>query len=108
MHTKNKPANHQVSRVKLEMHITQEELNKTQIPHIWRDYCAHLLPELNKCRMDNYYKPWKCEFERTAWQKCQYDEYFVVEISYHRRMRKLSERKALQEIGMESVADELE
>lgn len=59
----------------IEMHITQQELNKTQIPHIWRDYCAHLLPELNKCRMDNYYKPWKCDLERTAWQKCQYDEY---------------------------------
>ncbi|KAJ3272951.1 hypothetical protein HDV01_005148 [Terramyces sp. JEL0728] len=56
------------------MYITQEELNKTQIPLAWRDYCAHLLPELNKCRHENFYKPWKCELERLTWQKCQYDE----------------------------------
>jgi NADH dehydrogenase (ubiquinone) 1 beta subcomplex subunit 7 len=58
----------------VEMHISQEELNKTQIPLQWRDYCSHLLPALNKCRVDNYYLPWKCEMERIAWQKCQYDE----------------------------------
>ena len=57
------------------MHITQEELNKTQIPLQWRDFCAHLLPELNKCRQDNLYMPWTCHLERTAWQKCQYDDY---------------------------------
>jgi NADH dehydrogenase (ubiquinone) 1 beta subcomplex subunit 7 len=65
----------QVTKRSLEMYITQEELNKTQIPLCWRDYCAHLLPELNKCRMENYYKPWECKLERIAWQKCQYDEY---------------------------------
>jgi NADH dehydrogenase (ubiquinone) 1 beta subcomplex subunit 7 len=56
------------------MYISQEELNKTQIPLKYRDFCAHLLPELNKCRIDNFYAPWKCELERAAWQKCQYDE----------------------------------
>jgi NADH dehydrogenase (ubiquinone) 1 beta subcomplex subunit 7 len=56
------------------MYISQEELSKTQIPLRFRDYCAHLLPELNKCRVEHFYKPWKCELERSAWLKCQYDE----------------------------------
>ncbi|KAI8900533.1 NADH-ubiquinone oxidoreductase B18 subunit-domain-containing protein [Globomyces pollinis-pini] len=84
------------------MYITPEELNKTQIPLCFRDYCAHLLPELNKCRIENYYLPWKCEMERISWQKCQYDD-------YQRRMRKLANRKSLKELGLEnSVSDELQ
>lgn len=59
----------------LESYITAEELNKTQIPLAYRDYCAHLLPTLNKCRQESYYAPWKCKKERVAWQKCQYDDY---------------------------------
>ncbi|KAI8904037.1 B18 subunit of NADH:ubiquinone oxidoreductase [Gorgonomyces haynaldii] len=58
------------------MLISHEEMKKEQIPLCFRDYCAHLLPALNQCRKDNYYMPWKCELERTAWQKCQYDEYY--------------------------------
>jgi NADH dehydrogenase (ubiquinone) 1 beta subcomplex subunit 7 len=57
-----------------EMYITQEEMAKERIPLAFRDYCAHLLPELNKCRLANYYLPWTCEKERVAWNKCQYDE----------------------------------
>eukprot|EP00842_Homolaphlyctis_polyrhiza_P003681 jgi/Hompol1/4313/HPOL_007095-RA len=56
------------------MYITEAELNKTQIPLCWRDYCSHLLPELNECRRANFYAPWKCEMERIAWKKCQFDE----------------------------------
>ncbi|EGF78005.1 hypothetical protein BATDEDRAFT_91120 [Batrachochytrium dendrobatidis JAM81] len=72
------------------MYITQEELNKTQIPLQWRDYCVHLLSELNQCRRESYFAPWKCVEEKLAWQKCQYDD-------YHRRMRKLEKRKIAKE-----------
>ena len=68
------------------MYITQEELQRERIPVKWRDFCSHLLPQLNACRRANYYAPWACELERTAWKKCQYDEYC-------RRMVRLSERK---------------
>ena len=56
------------------MYITKQELQKEQIALCWRDYCAHLLPALNKCRRETFFLPWKCELERLAWQKCQYDE----------------------------------
>ncbi|KAJ3386640.1 hypothetical protein HDU80_000338 [Chytriomyces hyalinus] len=72
------------------MHISQLELQKERIPLAFRDYCSHLLPELNKCRRDNWYLPWHCEMERVTWTKCQYDD-------YQRRMRVLEKRKRLQE-----------
>ncbi|KAI8917437.1 NADH-ubiquinone oxidoreductase B18 subunit-domain-containing protein, partial [Entophlyctis helioformis] len=78
-------------------YITQAELNKTQIPLAWRDYCAHLLPELNKCRRDSMFMPWKCEEERVTWMKCQYDD-------YQRRMRKLERRKAARELALADAA----
>ncbi|TPX62949.1 hypothetical protein PhCBS80983_g00198 [Powellomyces hirtus] len=82
-------------------YITREELNKARIPLAWRDYCAHLLPELNQCRKDNYYLPWKCGNERVAWMKCQYDD-------YQRRMRKLEKRRAKQDADrLDSTAEEL-
>lgn len=48
---------------------------KSRIPLEYRDYCANLLIPLNKCRGETFYLPWKCETERHAYEKCQYDEY---------------------------------
>ncbi|KAJ3296662.1 hypothetical protein BCR33DRAFT_845056 [Rhizoclosmatium globosum] len=72
------------------MHISQKEMQKEKIPIAFRDYCAHLLPELNKCRRDNWYLPWHCEQERVTWTKCQYDD-------YQRRMKILEKRKRLED-----------
>lgn len=41
----------------------------------YRDFCAHLLIPLNKCRRENFYLPWKCEHERHAYELCEYKEY---------------------------------
>ncbi|TPX34850.1 hypothetical protein SmJEL517_g02589 [Synchytrium microbalum] len=69
------------------MLISQEDMAKSRIPVAWRDYCAHLLPELNQCRQDNYYLPWTCEKQRVAWTKCQYDD-------YQRRMKLIEKQRA--------------
>ncbi|KAI8813734.1 NADH-ubiquinone oxidoreductase B18 subunit-domain-containing protein [Cladochytrium replicatum] len=74
------------------MHISQEEMAKALIPLAWRDYCAHLVPELNKCRVGTYYVPWACDKERIAWEKCQYDD-------YQRRMKILTKQKRAEELG---------
>ncbi|KAJ3327893.1 hypothetical protein HDU76_010938 [Blyttiomyces sp. JEL0837] len=81
------------------MHISQAEMAKEKLPLAFRDYCAHLLPELNKCRRENYYLPWHCEKERVAWNKCQYDD-------YQRRMRILSKRKQLEDEAKAASAAE--
>lgn len=44
------------------------------VPLGFRDHCAHLLIDLNKCRKDSFYAMWKCGAERHAYEKCQYDE----------------------------------
>ena len=41
----------------------------------WRDYCAHILIPLNKCRIDHYWLPWTCMDLKHAYEKCQFDEY---------------------------------
>ena len=57
------------------MKVTWEEMSEARVPLEFRDYCAHLLIPLNKCRYDNYYLPWKCEKERHAYEMCQYRDY---------------------------------
>jgi len=69
-----------------EMKVTLEELEKYQIAPHHRDYCAHLLIPLNKCRYENYYMPFKCVDERHAYEKCQYDEYLI-------RVQEMKEKK---------------
>ncbi|KAL3693911.1 hypothetical protein R1sor_007562 [Riccia sorocarpa] len=56
-----------------EMIATQEEMVKARVPMGSRDFCAHLLIPLNKCRLENYYLPWKCVDERHSYEKCEYE-----------------------------------
>merc|ERR1719393_483269 len=58
-----------------EMKVTREEMKAARLPLEWRDYCAHILIPLNKCRIDHYYLPWTCTDLKHAYEKCQYDEY---------------------------------
>jgi len=58
----------------LVMKVTAKEMADAKIPLSARDYCAHLLIPLLKCRKDTYFVPWKCEHEKHAWDRCQYDE----------------------------------
>ena len=57
------------------MKISEKELEDNRIALAYRDYCAHLLVPLNKCRQSTFYLPWKCVDERHTYEKCQYDEY---------------------------------
>ncbi|KAI9591851.1 putative NADH-ubiquinone oxidoreductase B18 subunit [Syncephalis fuscata] len=62
------------------MSASREDMKKNRVPLEWRDYCAHKLIPLNNCRYETCFMPWKCEEERHAYEKCQYDD-------YKRRMR---------------------
>lgn len=35
-------------------------MREAKLPLAYRDSCAHLLIPLNRCRVDTYYLPWKC------------------------------------------------
>ncbi|KAM3316141.1 hypothetical protein ACQJBY_034330 [Aegilops geniculata] len=52
---------------------TQAEMAEARLPIPYRDQCAHLLIPLNKCRVAEFYLPWKCEPERHSYEKCQYE-----------------------------------
>ncbi|KAJ1866807.1 hypothetical protein LPJ78_001542 [Coemansia sp. RSA 989] len=58
-----------------EMKVTAEEMASARIPLRYRDYCAHMLIPLNKCRHRTMYMPWKCEEERHAYEECQYRDF---------------------------------
>ncbi|ODV62286.1 NADH dehydrogenase [ubiquinone] 1 beta subcomplex subunit 7 ASCRUDRAFT_74706 [Ascoidea rubescens DSM 1968] len=67
--------------------LSHEEMKKHKIPLGYRDRCAALLVPLNKCRIENYYLPWKCTHERHIYEECQYFDFL-------RRVKQLDEKKA--------------
>ncbi|XP_027043776.1 NADH dehydrogenase [ubiquinone] 1 beta subcomplex subunit 7-like [Pocillopora verrucosa] len=71
------------------MKVTAKEMADAKLPLAARDYCAHLLIPLLKCRKDTYYLPWKCHHEKHAWDRCQYDDYMY-------RVREKERRKLQQ------------
>eukprot|EP01115_Flamella_aegyptia_P000830 TRINITY_DN112426_c0_g2_i1.p1 TRINITY_DN112426_c0_g2~~TRINITY_DN112426_c0_g2_i1.p1 ORF type:complete len:93 (+),score=17.84 TRINITY_DN112426_c0_g2_i1:40-279(+) len=57
------------------MPVSLETMEEERVPIEWRDYCAHILIPLNRCRVENYFLPWKCNEERHEYERCQYVEY---------------------------------
>jgi len=58
-----------------EMKVTQKQMMDAQLPHHVRDYCAHVLIPLNKCRRDNGYMVWSCKDEMHEYEICMHKEY---------------------------------
>lgn len=56
-------------------YVSREEMHDAKVPLDYRDYCAHLLIPLNRCRQQEMYLPWKCETLRNAYEKCQHNDY---------------------------------
>ena len=69
------------------MFVTRSQMEAANIPHYARDRCAHLLIPLNHCRYKNFYLPWKCDIEKTAYEYCQYKEYHFSFVILYRRQR---------------------
>ena len=43
-----------------------------KLPLAYRDGCAHLLIPLNKCRVKEYYLPWKCVVGALVYERFTY------------------------------------
>ncbi|KAG8461679.1 hypothetical protein KFE25_001297 [Diacronema lutheri] len=56
-------------------YVSRQEMHDAKVPLDYRDYCAHLLIPLNRCRQQELYLPWKCETLRNAYEKCQHNDY---------------------------------
>ncbi|XP_039145878.1 NADH dehydrogenase [ubiquinone] 1 beta subcomplex subunit 7 [Dioscorea cayenensis subsp. rotundata] len=74
------------------MIATQEEMMEAKLAIPNRDQCAHLLIPLNKCRVAEFYLPWKCEPERHAYEKCEY-ELVMERMLQMQKIRELEEKK---------------
>ena len=57
------------------MKVTHEEMKAERVPLLFRDYCAHILIPLNKCRVKHWYSPFQCTELRHMYEKCQYEEF---------------------------------
>jgi NADH dehydrogenase (ubiquinone) 1 beta subcomplex subunit 7 len=66
------------------MVATDEEMVAARLDLQWRDYCAHMLIPLNKCRRANLYMPFRCVDERHAYDKCQW-------MQFNRRTKEMKE-----------------
>lgn len=78
-----------------EMVATDEEMKAARLDPQWRDYCAHMLIPLNKCRRANLSMPFRCVDERHAYEKCQFGQF----------ERRSKEMAALQKIERAALRD---
>jgi NADH dehydrogenase (ubiquinone) 1 beta subcomplex subunit 7 len=78
-----------------EMYATEGELMRNFVPVEWRDYCAHVLIPLNKCRRENLYMNWKCMNQKHAFEKCQYEESVIQQSNklQHRQCNRTTKRQ---------------
>lgn len=56
------------------MYVTEAEMMANKVPLSARDYCAHLVIPLNRCRQANNYLPWTCQNQKHEYEKCFYEE----------------------------------
>ncbi|XP_071975052.1 NADH dehydrogenase [ubiquinone] 1 beta subcomplex subunit 7 [Engystomops pustulosus] len=74
------------------MVATQEQMNMAQLPLKQRDYCAHYLITLMKCKRDMWPNIFGCKHERHEWEYCQHEDY-VQRMKQYERERRLQERQ---------------
>ncbi|KAK2909384.1 hypothetical protein Q8A67_005221 [Cirrhinus molitorella] len=79
-------------RKEREMVATQEQMNLAMLPVEQRDYCAHHLLKLLKCKRDNFPNFLACQHERHDWDYCEHQDY-VMRMKEYERERRLNLRK---------------
>eukprot|EP00978_Attheya_sp_CCMP212_P001309 scaffold2735_cov61-Attheya_sp.AAC.5 len=52
-----------------------EKIKQARVPLAFRDTCAHLLIDLNKCRRETMWNPGKCGHLRHTYEECGYNSY---------------------------------
>uniref|UniRef100_A0A8C5NUG6 NADH dehydrogenase [ubiquinone] 1 beta subcomplex subunit 7 n=1 Tax=Jaculus jaculus TaxID=51337 RepID=A0A8C5NUG6_JACJA len=78
------------------MVATQQEMSDAQLPLEQRDYCAHYLLRLLKCKRDHFPNFLACSHERHDWDYCEHLDY-VKRMKEFERERRLLQRKKRRE-----------
>ncbi|XP_076977696.1 NADH dehydrogenase [ubiquinone] 1 beta subcomplex subunit 7 [Tamandua tetradactyla] len=85
------------------MVATQQEMNDAQLKLDQRDYCAHYLIRLLKCKRDSFPNFLACKHEQHDWDYCEHLDY-VQRMKEFERERRLLQRKKRREQREASVA----
>ncbi|XP_004688741.1 PREDICTED: NADH dehydrogenase [ubiquinone] 1 beta subcomplex subunit 7 [Condylura cristata] len=83
-------------RKEREMVATQQEMNDAQLVLQQRDYCAHYLIRLLKCKRDSFPNFLACKHEQHDWDYCEHLDY-VKRMKEFERERRLLQRKQRRE-----------
>ncbi|KAG3280125.1 NADH dehydrogenase [ubiquinone] 1 beta subcomplex subunit 7 [Ictidomys tridecemlineatus] len=78
------------------MVATQQEMNEAQLTLQQRDYCAHYLIKLLKCKRDSFPNFLGCKHEQHDWDYCEHLDY-VKRMKEFERERRLLQRKKRRE-----------
>ncbi|XP_012613788.1 NADH dehydrogenase [ubiquinone] 1 beta subcomplex subunit 7 [Microcebus murinus] len=76
-----------------EMVATQQEMIDAQLKLQQRDYCAHYLIRLLKCKRDSFPNFLACKHERHDWEYCEHLDYVMRMKEYERERRLLLRKK---------------
>nr|XP_032637287.1 NADH dehydrogenase [ubiquinone] 1 beta subcomplex subunit 7 isoform X1 [Chelonoidis abingdonii] len=79
------------------MVATQQQMNDAQLPLEQRDYCAHYLIKLMKCKRDNFPNFLACQHERHEWDYCEHLDYVMRMKEFERERRLLVRKKRLEQ-----------
>ncbi|XP_001377045.1 NADH dehydrogenase [ubiquinone] 1 beta subcomplex subunit 7 [Monodelphis domestica] len=80
-------------RKEREMVATQQEMNDAQLMLKHRDYCAHHLIRLLKCKRDTFPNFLACGHEKHVWDLCQHEDYVGRMKEFERERRLLVQQK---------------
>ncbi|XP_004715537.1 NADH dehydrogenase [ubiquinone] 1 beta subcomplex subunit 7 [Echinops telfairi] len=83
-------------RKEREMVATQQQMQDAQLMLHQRDYCAHHLIRLLKCKRDSFPNILGCKHEQHAWDYCEHLDY-VSRMKEFERERRLLKRKQRRE-----------
>ncbi|KAM9244225.1 NADH dehydrogenase [ubiquinone] 1 beta subcomplex subunit 7 [Dugong dugon] len=90
-------------RKEREMVATQQQMNDAQLVLQQRDYCAHYLIRLLKCKRDSFPNFLACKHEQHDWDYCEHLDY-VSRMKEFERERRLLQRKHRREKKAADVA----
>ncbi|XP_066469714.1 NADH dehydrogenase [ubiquinone] 1 beta subcomplex subunit 7 isoform X1 [Tiliqua scincoides] len=79
------------------MIATQQQMNDAQLPLEQRDYCAHYLIKLMKCKRDKFPNIFGCKHERHDWDYCEHLDYVMRMKEFERERRLLARKKRIEQ-----------
>nr|XP_002828842.2 NADH dehydrogenase [ubiquinone] 1 beta subcomplex subunit 7 isoform X2 [Pongo abelii] len=93
-------------RKEREMVATQQEMMDAQLRLQLRDYCAHYLIRLLKCKRDSFPNMLACKQQRHDWEYCEHRDYVMRMKEFERERRLLQRKKRREKKAAELAKDQ--